>query len=93
MGDKPSAAIVQTALRKTAEMASEDKTKDKQIIFNNSYMDDILGSSDTIEDAKKITEEVESILLNGGFKIKEWIISGDIITTEKTEDKQMFNYY
>ena len=53
MGDKPSAAIAQTALRKTAVMASEDKTKAKQIIFNNSYMDDILGSSDTIEDAKK----------------------------------------
>ena len=44
MGDKPSTAIAQIALQQTADMAPESKKEAKEVMKNNSYMDDIMTS-------------------------------------------------
>ena len=44
MGDRPAAAIAQTALRKTAEEDKQEFPEAAKIIVTNSYMDDIPGS-------------------------------------------------
>ena len=90
MGDKPSAAIAQAALRKTAEMAPEQLNKAAEIILRNSHMDDICGSTDSIEEAERLTEDISTALKMGGFKIKgKWLMSGQQneisnSTTQKT---------
>ena len=73
MGDRPSATIAQIALRKTAEDAVEEYPVPADIVTNNAYMDDILGSVVAREEAMKIMDEIDKILGNKGFKIKEWI--------------------
>ena len=71
-GDKPSGTIATVALRKTAEMAKENCPKASELLINNTYMDDIvINSVDNVETAKKLTNEMETILSNGNFKIKE----------------------
>ena len=74
-GDRPSSTIAQIALKKTAVKGKEISKKASEIILNNSYMDDISGSVDTIEEAETVTRDMSQILLDGGFRIKEWFIS------------------
>ena len=57
MGDKPSAAIAQAALRKTAEMAPDHLKEAAEIILRNSHMDDICGSTDSIEAAEALSKK------------------------------------
>ena len=39
---------------------------------DSTYMDDILDSVKTTEEAKKLTTDIDYILKNGGFKVKGW---------------------
>ena len=76
-GDRPSAAIAIIALRKTAELSVEKYPWASKAIIFNSYMDDISESVPDKESAMKLMGEINMILDEGGFKIKEWIYSGD----------------
>ena len=76
-GDKPSGTIATVALTKTAEMSQEEYLQAARIIRENIYMHDIIDSVSNKDEARRITEEVEKMVDNGGFKIKGWIISGD----------------
>ena len=53
------------------------------IIKENSYMDDIIDSVESPDNAKQLTNEIEQLLAVGGFKMKEWIISNDASSDEK----------
>ena len=91
MGDRPSATIAIVVLPKTAEMNKEKCPEASNTIITNSYMDDIPESVPTKKEAIHRIEEIDMILATGGFKIKEWIISGDDtsdIASKKTEDQK-----
>ena len=75
MGDRPSGTIASLALRKTAEMKREEFPKGCNVILNSSYMDDIIDSTDTVENAQKITENITNILKSADFHVKQWVIS------------------
>ena len=86
MGDKPAGAISTEALYKTADMFLNESPRASQIIKNNTYVDDILDSLnvDKVE-ALKVAQEVESMLLKGGFHVKYWQFSGETFTRETSE--------
>ena len=88
MGDKPAAAITQTALRKTAEEAIDKYPQASKIILNNSYMDDIPGSVKSQADANEIMEQITTILADKSFNIKKWRATGTSNTKEQTEVQQ-----
>ena len=46
-------------------------------------MDDTIDSIQTYEKAKIVTEEIDETLKIGGFRIKEWVISGSSIMTQQ----------
>ena len=75
-GDRPAATIAQLALRRTAELASDDYKGEKLVIQKSTYMDDIIDSVETLNIAKTRTTNLETILAAGSFKIKKWIFSG-----------------
>ena len=76
MGDRPSGNIATATLRKTTEMSKDEFPRSSKTILQNSYMDDIPESTGTVEEAQKITDEIDNILNRGGFKIKGWVMSG-----------------
>ena len=76
MGDRPSATIAQVALRKSAEAKAAVFPDASKIIIENAYMDDIPASTKTQEVSEKLRREIDLILEDRGFKIKEWICSG-----------------
>ncbi|XP_057294660.1 uncharacterized protein LOC130623195 [Hydractinia symbiolongicarpus] len=75
-GDKPSATMAMVALRKTAEKQRQNYPISCKAIIDNSYMDDITDNADNAEEVIQRTREIDIILATGGFKIKEWTISG-----------------
>ena len=72
-GDKPAPAMAQTALRKTAEAAEHRFPHAARVLTENTYMDDICDSVCTVEEAIKLTKEVDEVLSEGGFAVKGWL--------------------
>ena len=83
-GDKPSGTIATVALRKTAEMGTDKYPKAAQVIKENTYMDDIIESVPTKEKATKLAKDIEALLDEGNFKMKEWIFTHDRTDLLKT---------
>lgn len=71
-------------MRKTAEMSNKKYPRAAKTIINNSYMDDIVDSVQSKGEAKQVTEEIERVLIKGGFRIKGWFYSNDQTANEMT---------
>ena len=72
-GDKPAPAMAQIALRKTAQENKARYPEAAEVLTNNTYMDDICESVDTEKEARKLTNDIDTVLKTGGFDVKEWI--------------------
>ena len=55
-----------------------------QVIKENTYMDDIIENVPTKEKATKLAKDIEALLDEGNFKMKEWIFPHDRIDILKT---------
>lgn len=76
-GDRPSGAISMLAMRETARMMRDVIPEAANVIINSSYVDDICHSINDTYRAVPLMKEIESCLAEGGFKIKNWVMSGD----------------
>ena len=85
--DKPAPAIAQIALRKTAHQAKSLYPEAVHVLKNNTYMDDICDSVNSIQQAKRLTNELDEVLL----KVKGWLsnqsLENEIVGQEKPEMK------
>ena len=84
-GDKPAPAITQTALRKTAEEKRDEYPEAAETLTKNSYMDDIFDSVDTVKQANKLTQDIDTVLESGGFAVKGWTSNNAFIETQNLE--------
>lgn len=75
-GDGPAGVIAAVGLRKCADYHRHEYPDACKTIEDQTYVDDILDSLPTIEDAQQRILEVEKILAIGGFELKPWIIGG-----------------
>lgn len=65
--------------------------EERRVLEEDSYVEDILTSYDSMEELIKITKGVENILKAGGFILKLWLVSGQSgrgNTAEMTPQKQ-----
>ena len=89
--DKPAPAMAQTALRKTADQPKSSYPEAAQVLKNNTYMDDICDSVHSVQQAKRLTTELDEVLLKGGFQVKGWLsnqsLKNEIVGQEKPEMK------
>ena len=91
-GDKPAPAMAQTAPRKTGEGTEGNKIthpKAAKVITKNAYMDDICDSVDTVIEAKQQTEDIDTVLEKGGFKVKGWISNKPLRSPSQNEKREM----
>ena len=84
MGDRPAPAICAEAIKRTAELASNDHPDVAKLLDRSIYVDDIVDSVSTINEAKQLALKTEEILSKFGFKIKCWQFSGE--KTSKSSD-------
>ena len=80
-GDRPSGSIAIAALQMTAELSEKDFLNASKMIKDNSYMDDILNSVDSVAKTKELASSVTTVVERGGFKVKEWVTSGETRNT------------
>jgi hypothetical protein len=74
-GDQPAIAIA--AVRETATRFGEGRERAAWFLKNRTYVDDATGGSSSLEAAKQVSQDMEDILENGGFRFKETVMSGD----------------
>ena len=72
-GDKPAPAMAQIASRKTAEQEIDVYPEAAETLKKNTYMDDICDSITSLDKAEKLTDELDSVLAKGGFRVKGWV--------------------
>ena len=78
-GDRPAAAIVTIAVRRTAEIYKDVNPTAARAIIDDIYMDDIVTGADNKEKAESLKEGISKILPKGGFKEKGFVMSGDTL--------------
>ena len=76
-GEKPAGNIATLALRKTAEMGKETYSRAANVIQNITYVDDIIDSVDSLNEAKELTEDIDKLLQPDGFEIKHWTVHSE----------------
>lgn len=77
MGDRPAGCIAQLAMRETARLSHfAHWQEERRVVEEDSYVDDILTSHNSLEGLDKITQGVKEIVAAGGFFLKLWILSG-----------------
>ena len=92
-GDKPAPAMVQIALRKTANENKAEYPKAAEVLEKSMYMDDICESVDTKQEARELTDNIDKVLKTGGFSVKEWICNETLKEqVNSTEEKEMNLY-
>jgi hypothetical protein len=76
-GDRPAGCIAIVAVRETADRFGKGKETAAWFLKNRTYVDDATGGASSMEEAKKVSQDMEDILENGGFRFKETVMAGD----------------
>lgn len=93
VGDKPAPAMAQIVFRKTAQGNKVDYAEAAEVLTNNTYMDDICDSVDTLEEARKLTEDIDKVLKTGGFTVKGWISNKKLTEKDNSEIEKGINVF
>ena len=92
-GDKPAPAMAQTALQKTATEGEKCYPEAVEVLKKNTYMDDICDSVHVVEQARKLTTEIDEVLHNGVFHVKGWLsnltLKENVESTNETGELEM----
>jgi hypothetical protein len=76
-GDRPAGFIAIAAVRETADRFGKGRETAAWFLKNRTYMDDATGGANSAEAARRVSQDMEDILENGGFRFKETVMSGD----------------
>ena len=74
------------ALKKTAKMKEKEYPRAPRMIINNTYLDNIVNSMKDQDEANNLVRQINHILNDGGFVVKQWEVSScDESLNEKSE--------
>jgi hypothetical protein len=76
-GDRPAGCRAIAAVRETATRFGKGKEMAVWFLKNQIYVDEATGGAGSVEAAKQVSQDMEDILENGGFRFKETVMSGD----------------
>ena len=65
-------------------MGSEQYLDAAKVVTHNTYRDDIIESTTDLPIAQKLMQDIETLIIKGGFKLKEWIFSHDSSNSKKS---------
>jgi hypothetical protein len=74
MGDRPAAAISTEAIYKTADLFSSEFPRVAELLQKSTYVDDIIHSIPTLEEARQLQKDTDEVLRRAGFVTKGWIV-------------------
>ena len=71
-GDRASSYLAQFVLRSHAQDFQENYPAAAMVLLRDMYMDDILHSEETVEDAVLVCEDLTKVLGGAGFRAQKW---------------------
>ena len=71
-GDRASPYLAQYVMRRHAEELRDEYKLAAPILLNETYMDDILDSADTVNEAVRARRELSELLGRAGFQVRRW---------------------
>ena len=71
-GLKSSPFVAIRCLHKLANDESDKHPRAARLLLNNTYVDDINGGGDSIEEAREIRDELINILGTAGYELRKW---------------------
>ena len=75
-GVKSSGNQAERGIRETARLQKIEYPKQHEVVNDDVYVDDCLSGENTIEEAKKVTDDLAIVLSRGGFHLKGVTFSG-----------------
>ena len=87
-GDMPAPAMALTALKRTAAEGARNYPEAARALDRDTYMDDICTSTDSVEKATRLTDQMDTVLNTGGFKVKDWV-SNAKLTDRKAGERPL----
>ena len=84
-GDKPSPDMASFVMLKIAKENEKECPRAATILKRDRYVDDLIHSCPSTDEAVKSMEEVDTVLSTGSFKIKEWICSSTVQKNSECE--------
>ena len=78
-GDKPSPDMTSYVMLRIAKDNEKQSPSAALILRRDRYMDDLIHSCSTVEEAVQRIAELDTVLATGSFKIKEWICSSKVV--------------
>jgi glycerol-3-phosphate cytidylyltransferase-like family protein len=72
-GNAASPFCAQYVLQTHGQTLSEEKSKVAETIDNSMYVDDVLDSFETIEEACSLRRDLSEVLSDAGFKLRKWL--------------------
>ena len=72
-GNAASPFCAQYVLQSHGQTLSEEKSKVAETIDNSMYVDDVLDSFETIEEACSLRRDLSEVLSDAGFKLRKWL--------------------
>lgn len=89
-GDKPSPDMASFVMLRMAEENEKECPRAATILKRDRYVDDLIHSCPSTDEAAKSIEEVDKVLATGSFKIKEWLCSSTVEkASESDQPKQV----
>ncbi|XP_062541543.1 uncharacterized protein LOC134209562 [Armigeres subalbatus] len=71
-GLSPSSFIATRVLKQLASDVGSKYDHAGTVVSNDFYMDDFLSGADTVEEAKRLRNDVQSLMAEGGFELRKW---------------------
>ena len=84
-GDKPAPDIASNAINYLAKVSQVEFPDAAQVLQDHAYVDDIAGPKSNSKEAKKIIEEIDTVLGKGQFQIKAW--SSNCLEIDQSNDE------
>ena len=88
-GAKPSPDMASYVMLKMAKDNEAESPRAAVVLSRDRYMDDLIHSCPTFEQARKTMEQIDRVLDTGSFKIKEWLCSSVNAQQISQEDADM----
>ena len=76
-GVRPSGNIAECALRRTAEISRTEFPKACDVIIHDTYVDDCMSGTESLEKTLQLTDEMQATLAKGGFTLKGFAMSDE----------------
>ncbi|CAB4003918.1 Hypothetical predicted protein [Paramuricea clavata] len=90
-GDKPSTDMASFVMLKMAEANEKECPRAATILKRDRYVDDLIHSCPSTDDAVKSIEEVDKLLSTRSFKIREWLCFSTVQKANESEQLKVAN--